>query len=258
MENNNVKQTISVIIPALNEEDNIESAILTTLAALDYYKIDGEIIVVNDGSTDRTIEITKTLARTEHRIKLINHGHPLGIGASFLEGVQLSQCDIVTMQPGDNENDPFEILCYFELLKYVDIVVPFVYNTNVRNPLRNFLSSLFRSIINLTFQTNFNYTNGTVIYRRILLSDSKYKSTGFFFQAEILIKAVKKGYLFAEVPYRLQKRKFGKSKAIPLSSFIYVAGGYLQLIREIYFSRNDEYNIPLHKDSISAERRSRS
>ncbi len=228
------------------------------LGALDYYNTEGEIIVVNDGSTDNTANLVGARMEKERRVTLINHQRPQGIGASFWDGVRQAQGDIVTMFPGDNENDPEEALRYFMLLEHVDIVVPFVFNRQVRSPFRNMLSLSYRLIINTTFQVNFNYTNGTVLYRRLILSDLTHDSNGFFFQTEILIKAAKRGYLFAEVPYFLNGRNFGKSKAVSFPSFFNVVKGYLQLIQDIYFSKDrQQKKRSLRRDSVSLERNER-
>jgi len=90
-------------------------------------------------------------------------------------------------------------------------------------------------IINLTFGVNFNYTNGTVLYRREILADFPNRSNGFFFQTENVVRAVWSGYLFAEVPYRLAVRKGGESKAISLRSLSQVVQNYLSLVRRDIF-----------------------
>ena len=86
---------------------------------------------------------------------------------------------MVTMLPGDNENDPWETLRYLKLLEHVDIVIPFVFNKEVRSLFRNALSFIYRFIINTTFVVNFNYTNGTVLYRKSILKELNYRSVGF-------------------------------------------------------------------------------
>jgi glycosyltransferase involved in cell wall biosynthesis len=221
-------------MPALNEEDNIHEAITNTLKAFTDLDIDGEVIVINDGSTDKTPEIVSKVSAEDNRVRLINHDNPQGIGASFWDGVDNAVGNAVCMLPGDNENDPLETLRYFMLLEHVDIVIPFVFNKEVRSIFRNGLSYLYRFIINTTFLVNFNYTNGTVIYRRSILSELTHKSKGFFFQTDILIRTVKRGYLFAEVPYRLKARNSGTSKAVSFPSLIQVIKGYIRLFKEIY------------------------
>ncbi|MDY0084177.1 MAG: hypothetical protein RBR74_13415, partial [Ignavibacteriaceae bacterium] len=69
---------------------------------------------------------------------------------------------------------------------------------------------LYRFIINLSFGTNVNYTNGTVFYHRSILKGYNLESYGFFYQANIVIKLIRQGYLYAEVPNFLSVRASGK------------------------------------------------
>ena len=158
------------------------------------------------------------------------------------------------MLPGDNENDPWEILRYHRLLEHVDILIPFVFNKEARSLFRNGLSYLYRFIINTTFLVNFNYTNGTVMYRKKILEELDFHSSGFFFQTDILVRTVKRGYLFAEVPYRLDVRPNGLSKAVTFPSFIRVVKGYLRLVRDIYVSDKGKAPAEFATDSLTARR----
>lgn len=256
MSNEDNKSKLSVIMPALNEELNISDAISSTLEAFDFFQINGEIIVVNDGSSDRTQTLIEDKSRENPgRIHIIKHNEPKGIGASFWEGVEQARTDIIIMLPGDNENEPLETLRYYRLLEHVDIVVPFIFNREVRPFFRNILSLLYRFIINTTFLVNFNYTNGTILYRKSILEGLGHKSSGFFFQTDILIRAVKKGYLFAEVPYKIGIRKEGISKAISFPSLWLVIKGYLRLVRDFYFDKNNRKTGQFSNDSLTVQRR---
>lgn len=227
-------KTLSVVMPALNEEGNIEGAVTDTLAAMDAFGIEGEVVVVNDGSTDRTGEIVAGLMARDPRVQTVVHDKPHGIGGAFWDGVDHARMDVVIMLPGDNENDPEEIFRYFALMEHVDIVIPFLYNREVRSTFRNVLSFLYRSIINTTFLVNFNYTNGTILYHREILHTLGFRSMSFFFQTDILVRAIKRGYLFAEVPYRIRQREGGASKAVSFPSLLKVMKGYIRLARDIY------------------------
>jgi dolichol-phosphate mannosyltransferase len=258
---------LSVIMPALNEEAHVEHAIRNTLCAFDDTKTSGEIIVINDGSTDGTQAVVERIMVEDPRVTLVRHPHPCGIGASFWEGVDAARADAVCLLPGDNENDPWEIIQYYFLLEHVDIVIPFVFNREVRPYFRNVLSSVYRAIINTTFMVNFNYTNGTVLWRRGVLRElpPRFRSKGFFFQTDALIRLVKRGYLFAEVPYRLGIRKGGISKAVSFPSFVRVARGYLNLVWDFYSARlwrkrrhfkpdtatNRRYTQPLQRETLA-------
>ena len=246
---------ITIIMPALNEEQNIEAAIEDTLAAFRKYGIEGEVLVVNDGSTDSTSE--KIKRKAEERpgmVRMISHVRPQGIGSSFWDGVDGAKGDMVCMLPGDNENLPGEILRYARLLEDVDLVIPFVLNKEVRPRFRRFMSANYVRFMNFTFATSLNYTTGTVIYRKSLLKELPSRRMGFFFQTDILIRLVKRGYLFAEVPYRLRERGGGRSKAVRLRSLGDIIRGYLKLVFDIHFGKGrpiKEYA----EDSVTAKRK---
>lgn len=242
-------------MPALNEEANVALALQNTLDAFDHFGIAGEIVAVNDGSTDRTPQIIEEFMGRDGRVRVIHHDTPAGIGGSFWEGVDTAAHEIIVMLPGDNENDPWEIMQYIDLLEHVDIVIPFVYNRHLRSTFRNILSFVYRTIINTTFGVNFNYTNGTVLYRKSILKELEYRSASFFFQTDILIRSVKKGYLFAEVPYRLGLRIEGKSKAVSYPSLAQVMRGYLRLVRDFYFSQQGRVEGDAFVQGSSTSRR---
>lgn len=248
------KMFLSIIMPALNEENNIRAAVENTLQAFDDFQIEGEILVVNDGSTDRTRDIVRGELAQEGRVSMITHENPQGIGASFWDGVDRAKGNIVSMFPGDNENDPWEILRYYKLLEHVDMVIPFVFNKEARSLFRNGVSFIYRFIINTTFLVYFNYTNGTVLYRKSILEQLPYRSTNFFFQTDILVRTVKRGYLFAEVPYRLGARSHGVSKAVTFPSLIQVIKGYLRLVHDIYSTEGRRIRHTFVENSLTAER----
>lgn len=244
---------ISVLMPALNEAANIDAAMAAVLTAFDGMGLDGELLVVNDGSTDGTPALVEKAAAADKRVKLLNHKTPQGIGASFWDAMDNAAGDAVVMLPGDNENEPTEIFRYCSLLDHVDAVIPFLYNPGVRSPLRNALSLTYRLIINTSFLVFFNYTNGTVLYRRSVLKRLPYRSTGFFFQTDILVRLAKAGYLFSEVPYRLGERREGASKAVSLRALRQVAGGYARLMRDNYLTKRGAEAYPA--DSQTLKRR---
>jgi len=242
-------------MPALNEERSIVSAVNDTLKAFKDYSINGEIIVVNDGSTDNTRDLVQHLTQINPCVRILNHPAPQGIGASFWDGVDAAQTDAVVVLPGDNENEPNEIFRYYRLLEHVDMVIPFIYNREVRPILRNMLSLAYRLIINASFVVNFNYTNGTVLYRKSILKELDYRSEGFFFQTDILVRTVKKGYLFAEVPYRVGLRKGGGSKAIAFPTLMQVVKGYFKLVKDYYLRKNKQESTKYSEDSATILRR---
>lgn len=250
------KYDISVVMPALNEEADVERAVNETLAAFQKLKINGEIVLINDGSKDMTPKIADRLKAQYPNLQVIHHDKPHGIGGSFWEGAHAAKGDVVTMLPGDGENDPIEILRYFPLMKEVDIIVPFVYNVEVRGANRRWVSRTYKAIINLTFGLLLNYMNGTVVYRKSVLESLTLNSRGFFYQTELLIKAIRKGYLYAEVPYALGTRTSGRSTALTMRSFRKLSLDYLKTVYSVYFAHRHE-TLRYPENSVTGQRRER-
>lgn len=237
------KYAVTVVMPSLNEEKNIEGAIRNVLEGFKRLHISGEIIVVNDGSSDATGRIAEELGNNHTFIRVIHHTSPQGIGSSFWDGVQNARGDMVTMIPGDGENDAAEILRYLPLMEQVDMVVPFIYNRGVRTLRRRILSIIYREIIKLSFGLSLNYMNGTVMYRRYIFRGIKLHAGGFFYQTELLVKTILCGYLYAEVPCALRQRSGGESKATTFRSLVKVSLAYIGLMKEIHSGKGSSAQI---------------
>ena len=229
--------SLTVIVPGLNEEENIRLAVKELIDALGVIVVDWELILINDGSTDRTGEIADDLASFDRRIRVIHQERPMGIGYSFQDGIKASSKSVVTWLPADGENDPRELLKYLPLIEHVDIVIPFVINKRIRPLYRRILSAIYLAIINLSFGTRFNYTNGNIIYRKSVFESVHPRYNGFLVHAECLVRAIKAGYTFAEVPVTIKKRHEGDSKALLLNSFFCVCLEYIGLFWDIQIRR---------------------
>ena len=226
--------SLSVVVPALNEEDNIRLVIDELVSAVQSAVADWEVILIDDGSTDRTGEMADEMGAEQARIRVVHHERPHGFGASLAEGFLTSAKAAVTWIPADCENDPGELLKYLPLIEHVDIIIPYVTTPEVRRFHRRMLSALFVRIINATFGTRFNSTNTTSIYRRAVFDVVKPRSTGFLINAETLVKAVKAGFNFADVPVGLRKRSQGDSKALSARSILNLMWEFLRLVAWVY------------------------
>jgi len=246
------RYVITAVMPALNEEGNLAGAVANVLDSYAQLGIAGQLLIVNDGSSDRTGEMAHAFSEMHENVSVIHHQSPQGIGASFWDGVRQADGEVVTMIPGDGENDAAEILRYLPLMAQVDIVVPFVFNRGVRSFRRRMLSILYREIIKASFGLSLNYMNGTVMYRRCIFEGIELKCSGFFYQTELLVKTIKHGYLYAEVPYALNVRGGGESKATTFASLKKVARAYLDTFAEIHFGDSLEGKIV--PQSVTAKR----
>ena len=230
--------SISIVVPAFNEEENLEGTISDLLISLKESRLlNYEIIIVDDGSSDKTGQIADQLAAESEFIQVIHHPKNLGVGSSIRDGYKLAQGEYLSWFPGDAENQAEEFCKGFKFFSQYDIIVPYIINPQVRGGKRRLLSAFFNFIVNLSFGTSFRYTNGLVIYRREIFGKIKVDSTGFFFQTEALIKAVKSGYNYVEVAQKLKGRENGQSKALTSKSLFEVVISYLRLVAEVYVGR---------------------
>jgi dolichol-phosphate mannosyltransferase len=237
MENKSTTFSLSIVMPCLNEEENLGEAIANALTGLDDFQIRGDVIVVNDGSEDNSLKIAESFKEYDDRVIILDKKRRQGIGKAFWDGSQLSNSDFVVMIPGDNENRVSEVLNYFDLGDRVDLIVPFVPNSEVRHIARRIISGTYRWIVNLGFGTQLNYTNGTVIYNRAALMSVDLSSNGFFYQTELLIKLLRQGFLYAEVPQILGERAKGHSTALSIESLVDLVRSFVILMFHVHILR---------------------
>lgn len=226
---------VSVIMPALNEELSLSASTANVLAGFQHYSIAGELVIINDGSSDRTGEIAEELAARHHNIRVVHHAVPEGIGSAYRDGVKTASGELVVYIPGDGENDAAEIFRYIPLMESVDVVIPYVTNPEIRPWRRRFISSFYHFIMTRTFSVPVKYMNGNVLYRRAILVGIPFRSNGFFYQAELLIKVLRRRYLYAEVPCLQKVRLGGKSKSVNISGLLTVVAGYVAMVKEQFF-----------------------
>ena len=211
---------LSIIIPCLNEEDSIAEIIARCLAA-DTLGLDIEILVVDDGSQDRSPGIVKDLEEKDPQIRLVRQARNLGKGAAIRRGFSLAMGDLMLVQDADLEYDPAQ---YGALLTPVDgqnadVVIGsrFLAPTYVRVHYfwhlvgNKFLTLIFNMLYNLTFTDIYSCY---LLYRRNLIDPEKLRSDGWEQHAEILCYAARRGDRLYEVPISYAGRTYDEGKKI--------------------------------------------
>ena len=221
--------SFTVIVPALNEEQNLRPAVEEILKEIGPLSTFLEVLVFDDASTDRTGEIADGLALQDGRVRVFHNSRRLNIGGVYKAGVKAARGDYVFLVPGDNEVRVDEIARGIQCLNRADLVVFYVTNIRVRAWARRVLSRLYVWVVNLLFRTQFLYTNGTNIFRTDVIRHVHIRTDGFAYQTEAVVKAVWSGVNFAHVGIEIQTRDFGTSKAISWKNFKSVAVALLQL-----------------------------
>ena len=189
--------SISLFFPAWNEEDYVERAVTRALDVLPRLTDDFEIIVVNDASTDRTQEIADGLAAKIPQVKVITHPVNLKLGGAMRTGLSASTKDIVVYSDIDLPWDLRELERALHLMEYLeaDMICAFRFDRTSEGPKRILYSFVYNLLIRSLFDINIKDVNFSfkVMHRRVLES-IELKSLGSFIDAELVVKAMRKGF----------------------------------------------------------------
>jgi len=115
--------SISVVLPAYTEEQIIASTVFSVLHTLNAWRMDFEILVVNDGSTDRTGEIVAALVDAFPRVRLITHATNQGYGSSLVSGFAAATKELVFFMDSDGQFDIQDLQEFFPLIDTYDAVI---------------------------------------------------------------------------------------------------------------------------------------
>lgn len=217
---------LTIVIPARNEEENIEYTIDSIIPFID--RDSTEIIVVNDHSSDRTEEIVKTILKKEPIVKLVSNVDEPGFANALKTGFRHAKGEFVlpVMADGcdhaetislmlDKARDGYEIVCGCRYMKN---------GGKEGGPrLQGFFSKFVcLSLYYLTKIPTKDVSNAFKLYKRDILQKLHLKEKGFAISMEITLKSFFKGYKICDVPTFWSGRKKGKSKFKLSKTFPYV------------------------------------
>ena len=202
--------SISVFYPCYNEEGNIERVIQEAIDFLPKVSKDYEIIIVNDGSTDRTGDIANRLAREDRRIRVVQHCVNKGYGGALQSGFKAASKELVFYTDGDGQFDISEISKLLPLIQEFDIVSGYRINRqdSLMRSLNGFLWGLLVRTV-LGFKCR-DVDCAFKLYRREIFERIPIKSSGALIDAEILARAKRAGYRLAQMPVHHRPRMAGE------------------------------------------------
>ena len=244
-------QLLSVVIPARDEEGCIHSSVEHLHVELRLRNVPHEIIVVDDGSTDRTWEILINLQKTIPELRPFQNLGLHGFGRAIIHGLDNMRGDAVVIMMADESDDCRDLVGYWQKLnegfdcvfgsRFIrgggTIDYPFI--KWVLNRLANaFIASLFRIKLNDT-------TNAFKAYRKTVIDGSRpLIAPHFNLTIELPLKAIVRGFTWTVVPITWRNRRSGvaKLKIKEMGSRYFFICMYVWL--EKYFSRGDYRRPP--------------
>jgi len=232
--------SLSVIVPAYNEEANIYGTLENVSKALASAGItDFEVLVINDGSKDRTAEVVKKAEAEFKGVRLVQNPKNIGFGASYRAGVNMASKKYTVMVHGDNAWGHETLAEFFKKIGQANIIIGYTQDMlSSRTLSRTLISKTFTFLMNLITQYYLKYYNGLQIHPTETLQKMNIVSIGYSFQPEVLIKSIMKNKTYIEVGMDLTERKLGESKAFKLKNFIEVGKSFFYLIKVRWFQGN--------------------
>lgn len=227
---------VTVVVPVFNEEPNI-AFLRSTLLRLrrrlsDRYRV--LVCVVDDGSTDRTVERVREVFAGVDDFSLVEHGVNRGIAAAIMTGIRQASSEIVCSIDCDCSYDPDILERMIPLALAADLVTASPYHPeghalNVpawRLFLSRSLSRAYRQIVDAPICT---FTSCCRVYRRSVFAPMELEHEDFLGIAEMLLRAGMQGSSIVELPATLESRMFGQSKMKTAR----VIRGHLGLLRRL-------------------------
>lgn len=212
--------SVSVIIPAYNEENNIQSAIKSADKAIRGFCTIYEILVINDGSTDKTFQRAEKEILENKELRIIELEKHKGFAEAIKKGISEAKMEYITVFPGDNDMDLNSFADLIKARGSEDLVISYLGKSDTRKLWRRVASLTYVALLSRLFKLKLEYYNGPFICRTKLLKKLRLISTGFTICAELKIRLIKKGYTYKEIPFIHTGRLHGKSKALALRSVI--------------------------------------
>jgi dolichol-phosphate mannosyltransferase len=239
-------ELLSIVIPARDEEGCIASTVEHLHLELDLRGVPHEIIVVDDGSGDRTWEILQRESQKIPELRPLKSPGPHGFGRAITRGLDAIRGDAVVIMMADESDDCRDVVRYWEKLKEGHDCVfgsRFARGGGVIDypPIKLFVNRVANLFVRMMFRHGLNdTTNAFKAYRRTVIEGIRpILSPHFNITVELPLKAIVRGYSYAVIPITWRNRRHGvaKLKINEMGSrYLFIC---LYVWLEKYFSRGD-------------------
>jgi dolichol-phosphate mannosyltransferase len=210
---------LSVVIPARDEAGAVATTVEGIHAALRQAAVPHEIVVVDDGSSDRTWDILVDLTRRIHTLRPLRNPGPNGFGRAVIFGLDHMEGDAAVVMMADGSEDPGDAVRYRdELEKGFDCVFGSRFMTGGKvegyPPLKRILNRMGNGLLRIAFTIPMNdLTNAFKAYRREAIEACHpLEAVHFDLTVELPVKAALRGFSFAVIPIFWRTRRTGRSK----------------------------------------------
>jgi glycosyltransferase involved in cell wall biosynthesis len=205
-----MKSELTIVISGLNEEGSVKEVLTGVLKMFDKDKINGDVIFLNNHSTDNTGALADSVAKNDPRLRVIHRlNRPnTDLGSSLKEGISEAAGDHILIMDCDSSHDPEEVKNLFSRRNDADIIVGSRYaGGSAEMPFsRVIISGISNFVVNHLLGVKVkDISTGFKLYKRETLQNLNLKNDGFGLHVEILLKASNRGSSMIEVPIHYKR-----------------------------------------------------
>ncbi len=206
-----IPYSISVVLPAYNEEAVIQETITAVAMALKNWTADFEIVVINDGSKDKTKDIVERLTQSEPRICLLNHPVNSGYGSALVTGFSAVRKDLIFFMDSDGQFDISDLASFFPLIEKYDAVFGYR-NSRQDSWMRKVNAWGWKQLVHFVFGVRVRDIDCAFkLYHADFFQTLQLETRGAMINTEIMYKFKRGGYTYAEVGVRHLPRREGQA-----------------------------------------------
>lgn len=222
----------TIVVPGLNEEELIAVTVRELLEAARAVLDGVELILVDDGSTDRTGQIMEELAAENPEIvAVLHHDRPHGLAYAFRHGVGRARYPFFTLVPGDRAFEAVGIRRLLDAAGTADLVVSWRVNQRqARSTLRFVLNRAYKFVMGNLFQLRMTDVHSVNLYPVERVRRLDIQAEGVAFQIECLVKLLREGASWTEVPIELTPQKQALDRTVNLGTLRNLAATVLHLL----------------------------
>jgi glycosyltransferase involved in cell wall biosynthesis len=198
----NASVTLTIMIACKNEEANIVGTLNAVAASMQQLDISYEVLVIDDGSTDRTSEVAEQY-RTTHPdlpIQIHQNQRNRGLSRTYVDGAFLGRGKYYRQVNGDNVEPAETLVTIFNMIGHADMIIPYYPHLPGKSPVRLAVSALYTFLVNLLSGNSIQYYNGGAVHLRYNVLRWHPYSFGFGFQADFITRLIQEGATYLEVP----------------------------------------------------------
>jgi glycosyltransferase involved in cell wall biosynthesis len=236
--------SLSIVLPAYNEEENVASAVEEVSSVAQQLGTDYEIILVNDGSSDRTGEIARELKQRVPNFHLVEHHPNRGYGGALKAGFAAATKELIAFTPADKQFVFSEVDRLVAKIDGADIVSG--YRSDRQDPLIRKLNAFgWNTLVTILFgRLCRDIDCGFKLFRREVLEHVNIVSDGAMIDTEFLAGAKARGFRITDVPVTHLPRTAGEATganvAVIVKAFRDLARFRLRLSRELREERKSK------------------